>query len=185
MKALIINGSHRKGNTDILVDFVKDKMQQNSFIVDLLSLRDIDIKLPDGCEVCASFGICPNTKDEFALEIEPKIRDYDLYILATPVYDDFATPLTKIFWDRIVSWCHDDRKYLANKRLAVITHGMSDEKSWKHVVDWVKSVSIWEKATFAGSLSLLSGAEVGSLFLDGNRIAGFIENLTQQYVFRR
>lgn len=151
MKILIINGSHRKGNTDIVILRIKGFLD-NANVVRELVLRDIEMKLPDGCEICADGGMCPNIKDQFSEEIEPTIRDYDLYILATPTWDDNITPLTKIFWDRIVSWCNEDRMYLKGKKLAIITHGMASQKSWINVVNWVKSVCIWEHCIFAGSL---------------------------------
>ncbi|MBM4402198.1 MAG: flavodoxin family protein [Candidatus Cloacimonetes bacterium] len=109
MKALIINGSHRAGNTDILIERITAHFNQNQIETRELVLRTIEMKLPDGCEKCAESEICPNVKDQFSEEIEPTIRDFDIYIIATPTWDDGVTPLTKIFWDRIVSWCSEKR----------------------------------------------------------------------------
>ncbi len=48
----------------------------------------------------------PILNDEFLEKIEPTIRNYDIYIyiyiIATPAWSENVTPLTKIFWDRIV-----------------------------------------------------------------------------------
>jgi multimeric flavodoxin WrbA len=177
MKLLLINGSHRRGNTDLALQKITKLLTPKFDEIRELRLRDIDMKLPDGCEMCADSEMCPNNKDEFSERIEPSIRHYDVYIIASPTWDDGVTPLTKIFWDRIVSWCHDDRKYLKGKKLAVITHGMADKTSWKNVVNWVKSICIWEEATYAGSLTFKSGAKIGDFVLPKGKIDKFIENL--------
>lgn len=177
MKIIIINGSHRKGNTDIVIKKIKKELDKKSHETRILFLRDIEMKLPDGCEVCAESGLCPNVKDQFSQEIEPTIRNYDVYVLATPTWDDGVTPLTKIFWDRIVSWCHFDRMYLKDKKLAVITHGMAGKNSWINVINWVKSVCTWEKCKFAGNLSFKSGGKIGDIELKQEEISQFVENL--------
>lgn len=177
MKILIINGSHRKGNTDIAIEKIKSMLSGKVDKIKELLLREIEMKLPDGCEVCADSGVCPNIKDQFSEEIEPTLRDYDIYILATPTWSDNVTPLTKIFWDRIVSWCDEDRMYLKNKKLAVIVHGMADEDSWNNVIDWVKSICGWEECEFAGALVFQSGARIGKISLLDAEIDRFVEGL--------
>lgn len=179
MRILVINGAHRNGNTDIAINKVKKELDKRNQEIRILYLRDIEIKLPDGCEVCAESGICPNIKDQFSQEIEPTIRNYDIYVIATPTWDDGVTPLTKIFWDRIVSWCHSDRMYLKDKKLAVITHGMAGENSWINVINWVKSVCTWEKCKFAGNLSFKSGGKIGDIKLKHEEINQFVSNLFQ------
>lgn len=177
MKLLIINGSHRSGNTDLIIEKVKTNFEQQSLEVDTLNLRSIDIKLPDGCGVCAESGICPNVHDEFSEKIEPSLHDYDIYIIATPTWSDGVTPLTKIFWDRIVSWCHEDRMYLKNKKLGVVVHGMAGNASWHFVTDWVKGVCTWEKSIYAGELTFQSGGKIGSVEIDDKKIAEFVKGV--------
>lgn len=179
MKILLINGSHRKGNTDLILEKVKKILATDYSKLEVreLTLRDIEMKLPDGCEVCGESGICPNIKDEFSVKIEPTIRDYDIYIITSPTWDDGVTPLTKIFWDRIVSWCADDRKYLRGRKIAVITHGMAGKSSWKNVINWVKSICIWEESVYGGSLTGKSGSKIGDLKFPPKIIKRFIETL--------
>lgn len=174
---LIINGSHREGNTDILVAKIKNELKEKNVQVRELLLREIEMKLPDGCEDCANSEICKNVKDQFSQEIEPTIRNFDIYIIATPAWDDGVTPLTKIFWDRIVSWCHKDRMYLKGKKLAIVTHGMAGEKSWRLLINWVKSVCNWEQSKFSGSLTFKSGAAAGSIEINKGKVSRFIKNL--------
>lgn len=179
MKILIINGSHRKGNTDIIINRLIALLPEQYEIRHLI-LREIEMKLPDGCELCAESEICPNTNDEFSQKIEPTIRNYDVYIIATPTWDDGLTPLTKIFWDRIVSWCHKSRKYLKNKKLSIITHGMADQKSWDNVVNWTRGICSWEKCVFAGFLTLKTGSRIGNLNIDEDALNNFIQMITNK-----
>lgn len=58
MKILIINGSHRKGNTDSIINKFTQLLDKEKHSVRILHLRDIEMKLPDGCEICAESGIC-------------------------------------------------------------------------------------------------------------------------------
>lgn len=175
MKILIINASHRVGNTDNITKQVISKLGE--YEVKELILRDIDMSMPDGCEKCAESEPCPNIDDEFSRKIEPTLRDYDLYILATPTWSDNVTPFTLIFWNRIVTWCHEDREYLKGKKLAVITHGMAGEDSWNNVINWVKSVCKWEQCKFAGSFTYKSGGEINDVNLNNDSLATFIKQL--------
>jgi len=179
MKILIVNGSHRAGNTDLIVKSVQNCLKAKNIESRELRLRDIDIKLPDGCEHCAESEICPNIIDEFSQSIEPTIRDYDIYLIVTPVWSDFITPLTKIFIDRLVSWCHPDRMYLKDKKLAIISHGMADPKSWEIVRMWVNSICSWEKSVYSGNLTLQTSSKVGEIQVDETKIDEFILQLTQ------
>jgi len=177
MKILIINGSHRKGNTDIVINKIEEEIVNTKNTVEVLKLKDIEMKLPDGCEICAESGICPHTKDEFSEKIEPTIRNYDAYIVTTPIWSDGVTPLTKIFWDRIVSWCHKDRMYLKGKKLAIVVHGMADENSWDLAINWIKGVCSWEGSVFAGSFKFKSNSRIGDVQIDNNKLSSFINNI--------
>ncbi|NCO12563.1 MAG: hypothetical protein COZ34_02700 [Candidatus Pacebacteria bacterium CG_4_10_14_3_um_filter_34_15] len=175
MKILIINASHRKGNTDQITGEVRKKLE--GYEVRELILRDIDIQIPDGCENCAESEVCPHIKDEFSELIEPSIRNYDVYILATPTWSDNVTPLALIFWNRIVSWCHEDNKYLKGKKLGVITHGMAGQESWDNVISWVKSICSWEQCKFVGSLTCKTGSNINNVELNQEKINEFVDGL--------
>jgi multimeric flavodoxin WrbA len=176
MKVLIINGSHRAGNTDIIVEKVRQQIMAKCD-VRVLVLREVEMKLPDGCEACAKAEICPNTDDTFSRQIEPSIRNFDVYIIASPTYSDSVTPLTKIFWDRIVSWCHESRMYLKGKKLAVITHGMEDIGHLDGVVNWVRGICRWEEAKFGGALIFSSGSRPGELDVKDEEVEIFVQEL--------
>lgn len=180
MKVLLVNGSHRSGNTDLISQSVIKHLQDNNIEFRELILRTLDMKLPDGCENCANSEICPNMSDNFSQNIEPSIRDYDIYLLLTPVWCDNVTPLLKIFIDRIVSWSHPDRMYLENKKIAVITHGMADPSSWKIVTSWVESMTSWQKSIFAGSYLTSSSPKAGEIALDNPKLTEFLNALISE-----
>ena len=177
MKILFINGSHRDGNTDLIIKSAQKILNDQNIENRELVLRNIEMKLPDGCEHCAESEICPNIADDFSHSIEPTIHDYDIYIFCTPVWSDNVTPLTKIFVDRIVSWCHPDRMYLQNKKIAVITHGMADPNSWKTVTSWFEGICTWEKSNFGSSFSANSSGKIGDISVNENKLKTFLENL--------
>ena len=176
-RIIIINGSHRQGNTDLAVEKVKKEISSIADEVKVLTLRSIEMKMPDGCSESAEGEICPHIKDQFSKEIEPTLRNYDIYILATPTWSDNVTPLTKIFWDRIVSWCAEGAMYLKGKKLGVITHGMADEESFDKVAGWVKGVSVWEECIYVGALTFKSGSKIGDVRLSDQKIRDFIKKL--------
>ncbi len=177
MRILIINGSHRSGNTDVITKaFLKKVGEKHS--VEEIKLREIEMKLPDGCSLCATSEYCPNVRDEFSISIEPRIRNFDAYIITTPTYSDNVTPLIKIFWDRIIPWCNEKRMYLKGKKVGVIAHGMADESSFGHVVDWVRGVCEWEEANFVGSFMCTSGSDINSVSLDEEKLANFISSFS-------
>lgn len=178
MNILIINGSHRKGNTDQAIEKLRRLLEDRKNTVRILTLREIEMKLPDGCEHCAESDVCPNVHDEFSERIEPTIRSFDAYIIATPIWSDGITPLTKIFWDRIVSWCHHDRMYLKGKKLAIMVHGMADETSWHLAIDWAKGICSWEGCIYAGSLAMKSGSPIDSIHLNNAKMEEFVQKIT-------
>lgn len=177
MRVLIINGSHRKGNTDLVIEKLERMLVTRVKEVRVIKLRELEMQMPDGCETCAESEICPNVNDQFSREIEPTIRDYDSYLIATPTWCNAPTPLTKIFFDRIVSWCHPDRMYLRGKRLAILTHGMEGLESWHYVIDWVRGLCGFEECRFAGVLTFISGAKVGSLRVSDDELLNFANRL--------
>lgn len=175
MKILIINSSHRHGNTDSIITKVKQELLASGQDVRELNLRELEMLLPDGCEHCAESEICPNITDQFSTEIEPQIRDFDAYIIATPVYSDNVTPLLKIFWDRIVSWCHPQRMYFKGKHLGLIVHGMAGQESNDNVINWMKSVCVWEEASLTAVLSLSTQAKAQEVEINKEELLNFTQ----------
>ncbi|MEK7553219.1 MAG: flavodoxin family protein [Patescibacteria group bacterium] len=175
MKFLIINGSPRKrGNTDKIISVLKRVIEEKNLKAEEIILRDIEMKLCDGCENCANSLPCPNIKDEFSKKYLPKISNYDIYLLATPTYCDNVTPLMKNFIDRILPISYSKKMGLKNKKIGIIIHGMSGMESFKFPIMWIKSVCGWTKAKFVGYLTFKSGAKAGDVKINNKKINLFL-----------
>lgn len=176
-KVIIINGSHRKGNSDLVIVKLLQQAEKLGLKMDTLVLREVEMNLPDGCEHCAEGERCPNVNDEFERKWLEKLKDYDSYIIVSPVWCDGPTPLTKIFIDRIVCFCHEERMWWKDKKVGVIAHGMADKSSWRFVTDWIKSVCGWQKAKYAGHIYLKSGAKVGGIKITDLKLQELLKKL--------
>ncbi len=101
MKIIAVNGSPRKGgNTDLLVNEIMGIIKKNQIETETIFLRNYELHPCDACGYCRShLGKC-HIKDDFA-PIFRKSLAAEGIILATPVYFGSATPLIKIFMDRI------------------------------------------------------------------------------------
>ncbi len=139
-------------------------------------MRDIDIKLSDGCLNCAKSLPCPNIKDEFSKKYLPKISNYDVYLLATPTYCDNVTPLMKNFIDRILPISYSKKMGLKNKKVGIIVHGMSGMSSFKFPIMWIKSVCGWIEAKFIGYSTFKSGAKAGDVKINNRKVNLFLNN---------
>lgn len=176
MKLLIINGSPRKGgNTDKIVSVLRKIAEKKSLKTEEIVLRDIEIKLCDGCLKCAKSLPCPNIKDEFSKKYLPKIADYDAYVFVTPIYCDNVTALLKNFIDRSLSMIYSDKAMcFKNKKIGIIAHGMEAEKHYQIPVMWIKSVCVWTEAKFIGYLTFKSGAVAGDVKISNKKVNSFL-----------
>jgi multimeric flavodoxin WrbA len=113
MKILILIGSYRKrGNTDQIVGLVTEELQaiarQNAtpLEIDTVYLGHQSIGFCRGCRVCFDRGEdkCP-LKDDL-LEIKDKMKTAEGLLLASPVYVDDVSGITKNWIDRMAHVCH-------------------------------------------------------------------------------
>src|SRR4030042_3527597 len=174
MRILIVNGSHREGNSDLAIARIKNIGKSTGLECDEIILRKIKMNLPDGCASCAESERCSNEKDEFEREWLEKIKEYDGYIFVTPTWDNGPTPLMKIFIDRLVCYCHKDRMWFRNKMIGVVTHGLAGKSSWEFVTRWVEGVCDYKEASFVGSWTFSSGSRIGEVKLVDKDIKKFI-----------
>ena|SRR3989344_6852351 len=177
MKLLIINGSpRRKGNTDKIISVLKRAMKEKKLKAEEIVLRDIEMKLCDGCENCANSLPCSNIKDEFYKKYLLKIPNYDTYIFVTPIYCDNATALLKNFIDRSLPVIYSDKEMcFKNKKIGIIVHGMEVGKHWQIPIAWIKSVCAWTEAKFIGYLTFKSGAKAGDIKINNKKIGLFLK----------
>ncbi|MDD5289336.1 MAG: flavodoxin family protein [Dehalococcoidales bacterium] len=106
MKVVAISGSLRKGNTEWMLKKLLERVAENGAEVELILLRQKDIKLCRGCLACEAGGndrkgICKIKDDMNA--IYPKLLEADCLVLGTPAYFELVSGLLKNFLDRTVA----------------------------------------------------------------------------------
>lgn len=99
MKILAINGSHRKGNIDFMLDILLESAKENGAEICEIKLREAEIEFCNAGDYC-----CPKTgkcriKDDMP-EIYKKLEEADVLILATPTYFSNVSARMKNFMDR-------------------------------------------------------------------------------------
>ncbi len=103
MLALGVCGSPRRGgNTEALLGIVLEHLRSYGFDTQALMLRDLDLKPCTGCRCCVGRGSCV-INDDFTRVIAPALLSADVIVVASPVYFNNVSALTKAFMDR--TWC--------------------------------------------------------------------------------
>ncbi|MDS0524242.1 flavodoxin family protein [Clostridium sp. SHJSY1] len=114
-KWIAVVGSPRKGkNTDLIVDFVIEGLEQKNIEVDKFYLDSDNISTCRGCEYCISIGNCIIEDD--ITNIIDRMKDADGYILASPSYNYNMTAQMKSLLDR--TFCLNDYSNGWKSRLA-------------------------------------------------------------------
>jgi multimeric flavodoxin WrbA len=113
MRILAIVGSHRKkGNTAQVVGMVEAQMQSlaarsgQTFEMETLHLGSQDIRMCQGCRTCFDKGEerCPYQDSLQA--IKARMNEADGLIVASPVYVNDVSGVTKNWMDRLAYVCH-------------------------------------------------------------------------------
>jgi multimeric flavodoxin WrbA len=117
MKVVAVCGSHRKGNTEWMLNKLVGRLLENGAEVELILLRKAEVKMCLACLECEAGGKNrPGTcriKDDMNA-IYPKLIAADCIVLGTPAYFDLMTGLLKNFLDRTCAV----RPHLEGKSLA-------------------------------------------------------------------
>jgi multimeric flavodoxin WrbA len=131
MKVLFLIGSYRKnGNTTRVVRRFEEHLNQIAqaqsvpLETETLFLAHMDIGFCRGCRACFDRGeeTCP-VKDDVPA-IKAKIQAADGVVIASPVYVDDVSGITKTFIDRLAHVCH--RPEFAGKAASLlVTTGSS------------------------------------------------------------
>ncbi len=113
MNVLVLVGSNRRnGNTDQMAELVKKHLQkeaerqQTPLEVETIYLGKQNLQFCQGCRACYDRGEdrCP-LKDDL-LPLKAKMLAADGLLLASPVYVDDVSAVTKNFIDRLCHVCH-------------------------------------------------------------------------------
>jgi len=104
MKILAINSSPRPGGqskTELMLNHLVDGMRQAVADVEVVNLREKNIKNCIGCYTCwtKTPGKCQH-KDEMTKELFPKWLKSDMVVYATPLYYHFINAAMKTFIER-------------------------------------------------------------------------------------
>lgn len=104
MKIIVINGAPRmeSGNTQTVLTPFMVGLKDGGADLDVVTLGRLDIRHCQGCFYCYAQtpGRCAQADD--MEELAEGISAADMMVLATPVYLDGMTALSKIFLDRLV-----------------------------------------------------------------------------------
>ena len=104
MKVLAFNGSPRmgKGNTPLILTPFLDGMKEGGAEVELFYTKKLNINPCQGCFTCwlKTPGVCFQ-KDDMQM-LHPKLRQADIWVLATPLYVDGMTGPMKNLLDRLI-----------------------------------------------------------------------------------
>ncbi|KGG80444.1 NADPH-dependent FMN reductase [Caloranaerobacter azorensis H53214] len=98
-KVLAVMGSPRKHkNTDILLDSVLEGIKKYNADIRKIYLKDLNINLCTGCYYCSKTGNCFINDD--MNELYREFNESDGIIIASPLYFNTVSSLTKIMIDR-------------------------------------------------------------------------------------
>jgi len=177
MKILGISGSPRKGNTEWMVEKVLQGASEAGAPTELILLREMDIRLCQGCLVCevgedGKPGVCVINDD-----MQPllgKMLGADAFVFGTPVYFYMLSGLLKNMMDRTVPiWPLLKGKRAAGVAVAEDTVGKAIDnlKTYAEVckLEWMGDVSAL--ATTPGEIATNEGIAAALVSL-GRRLVG-------------
>ena len=102
MNILVVNGSPRKMVCHAFVTELEIMARDYGHKVDVLNLVDYSIAYCQACEGCRHGSTCV-LKDDYTSVIEPKMKEADLVVFATPNYFANVSGVMKVFMDRTYS----------------------------------------------------------------------------------
>jgi len=126
MNILIVNGSHRVGNTKRFTRFAEKVLSRQGHNVTTLDLLQTRFDICCGCLTCEETGQCV-LDDNFTREVVPKLKEADGYVFASPVYFDTVPALFKNFIDRTNCLCEFYQTHPKNAVAFLV--GQNDEDS--------------------------------------------------------
>jgi multimeric flavodoxin WrbA len=143
----------QKGNTEWLMRSIMAAAEKRGAEIELITLRNRNIKVCDGCFGCEKTGVC-HIKDDIQ-EIYGKILSTDAVVLGSPTYFDAPTSLAMGFIHRIAYPLYGKIK---GKRFASVvvgqTPGAEGATSRGKVEDYFKLVASTFELDYTGSLSV-------------------------------
>jgi len=99
VRALIISGSPRRGNSDDVAELAKRIFETLGVYAEIIKIRELRFSGCMSCRACVELGRCV-VEDDFTNIVAPKLLASDALLIVTPVYFDNVTHLVKKFIDR-------------------------------------------------------------------------------------
>lgn len=102
MKALLLNGSPRQGNTHAALEALKKGFANvNGLEAGEIEATNVDVSPCVACDTCAEIGKC--VFDDDTNEVITAISEADMLVFATPVYWWGITAQLKLIIDKLYS----------------------------------------------------------------------------------
>jgi multimeric flavodoxin WrbA len=152
MKILEICCSPRKGNTEWLMRKLMAAAEKRSAETELITLRDKDVKMCDGCLACEKTNAC-HIKDDMQ-GIYDKMLSTDVVVLGSPTYMDAPTASAMNFIHRMYPLYGKIKgKRFASVIVGQVT-GTDGVASRGKVEDYLKSIAGLFELDYRGSISV-------------------------------
>lgn len=190
MKVLAINGSpHKgKGNTALILDPFLEGLRDAGAEVELVCVRDVHINPCLGCFGCwmRTPGKCVQEDDMAGLL--PKLRQADVWVLATPLYFDGASGPLKNLMDRMTAFlrlaaevrdgrsCHVVEEEVQGGKVVLVSNcGLWEMGNFDPLVTQVKGFCEHVQREFAGALLRPHGQTLRDLLREGEPVHDILE----------
>ncbi len=152
-KVLILDGSMRKqGNTSIIVEQFMEGAKQNTHQIEHILVKNLNIEYCTGCLRCNLIKRCSIATDDWN-EVQQKIQDADVLVVASPIYFHYVTAALKKLIDRFRSLVHvqiteegikhTPRTEWKKEIVLILSMGSSDDIDAQPVIDlfnYIKNV---------------------------------------------
>ncbi|MBW2971711.1 flavodoxin family protein [Candidatus Woesearchaeota archaeon] len=177
MKVIAICGSPRKGNTEQMLRWVLDACKAGGADVELVKLRELDIKHCNGCNSCYGEDR-PCVIDDDMEHVISKLLEADAVVFGSPNYFNNVSGLMKDFIDRTNSIAEPSK--LNGKVAGVVSVGAraAEEtgavagilEGYAKIMDMVSVGSVVAQAEDPGEVSKKENIKLACTDL-GNKIA--------------
>jgi multimeric flavodoxin WrbA len=163
MKTLIINGSHRTGNTSAFSNAAVELIKSIGQSAEIINLRECNLEYCTGCLECEATGECI-LNDDFNEKILPKLLECNAYIFASPVYFNMLPARMKNFIDRTNPLCGYFEEN--QKKVAIFLVGQADEESLASAEKCLLEYSQIMNFEIMGDSILKIARDIGELVID-------------------
>jgi len=126
MKILSVCGSPRKGNSETIINRIKQILEEKGVENEIVLLREKNIERCDGCMEYCNKNLACHKKDDMP-EILDKMKKADGYVFVCPNYFKMPPGIFKNFIDRCCIF-YTSKTDFSKKRAVVIVVGADETK---------------------------------------------------------